>query len=132
MPIVVKHWRQDERDLDRRGGRDPIVVAILSVRGFKATQEVDPNSLTFGRTGSEKSLYRCRKPNMDVNRDGRMDMVCYFRAEVANFQTGDLNGKLEGKTVSGQRIKGAAALRIFSVPKQRHGFKRHGHHRNGK
>ncbi len=49
VPIVVRHWHQDERDLDRRGGRDPIVVAILSVRGFRATKEVDPNSLTFGR-----------------------------------------------------------------------------------
>ncbi len=53
-------------------------------------------------------------------------MVCYFKPDVANFQTGDLNGKLEGKTMSGQRIKGAAALRIFSVPRERHGFKHHG------
>ncbi|HYN26831.1 MAG TPA: hypothetical protein VES94_00925, partial [Burkholderiales bacterium] len=83
-------------------------------------------SLTFGRTGYEKSLFRCRKNGKDINRDGRNDMVCYFKPDIANFQTGDLNGKLEGKTMSGQRIKGAAALRIFSVPRERHGFKHHG------
>ena len=136
MPIVVRHWHQDERDLGKRNGRDPITVAILSTVGFDA-MTVDPNSLTFGATGKEKSLFRCRKHDKDINRDGRIDMVCYFKPDVASFQPGDLNGKLEGKTLPtpgkpAQQIKGTAALRIFSVPTERRGFKDHPrHHHDG-
>jgi hypothetical protein len=116
------HWHQEERDLDKRRGMDPITVAILSMPGFDATT-VDPNSLTFGATGYEKSLFRCRKNGKDVNRDGLVDMVCYFKPDVANFQTGDLNGVLKGRTKSGQQIEGSAALKIFSVPTDKRRFK---------
>ncbi len=92
--------------------------------GFDATT-VNPNSLSFGKTGYEKSLYRCRKQSHDINRDGRMDKVCYFKGDVANFQPGDLNGLLKGKTMSGEQIEGTAALKIFSVPTEKRGFKRH-------
>jgi len=123
------HWHQDESDLGKRRGRDPITVAILSMDGFDA-MTVDPNSLTFGVTGYEKSLFRCRKNGKDVNRDGRMDMVCYFKPDVANFQTGDLNGVLKGKTKSGQQIEGSAALKIFSVPTEKRRFKHRDQHDN--
>ena len=127
VPIEVMHWHQEERDLDKRKGMDPITVAILSMDGFDATT-VDPSSLTFGATGYEKSLFRCHKNGKDVNRDGRIDTVCYFKPDVANFQTGDLNGVLKGKTKSGQQIEGSAALKIFSVPKEKHRFKHHDSH----
>ncbi len=100
---------------DKRKGMWPITVVIMSMADFDA-KTVDPNSLTFGATGSEKSLFRCRKEGKDMNRDGRIDAVCYFKPDVANFQTGDLNGVLKGKTKSGQQIEGSAALKIFSVP----------------
>ena len=95
---------------------------------------VDAKSLTFGATGNEKSLFRCRKQGRDVNRDGLIDMVCYFKPDVANFQTGHLNGVLKGKandkTKSGQQIEieGSAALKIFSRKTERGGFKHHDHH----
>src|SRR5882724_180216 len=59
VPIEVRHWHQDESGLEKRNGQDPIVVAILSMNGFDAMTVV-PESLTFGRTGEEKSLFRCR------------------------------------------------------------------------
>ena len=105
----------------------PITVAILSMKDFDATT-VDPNSLTFGATGSERSLFRCVKNGVDINRDRRLDSVCYFKPDVANFHTGDLNGVLKGKTKTGQQIEGSAALKIFSVPKERRGFKHRRHH----
>jgi hypothetical protein len=125
VPIEVRHWHQDERDLGKRDGRDPITVAILSMADFDA-MTVDANSLTFGATGNEKSLFRCLKEGKDINRDGLVDMVCYFKPDVASFQTGDLNGVLKGKTTSGQTIIGKAALKIFSMPTERRGFKHHG------
>ncbi len=127
VPIEVMHWRHEERDLEKRRGLNPITVAILSMDGFEATT-VDQNSLTFGTTGYEKSLYRCRKTGRDVNRDGRVDMVCYFKPDVANFQTGDLNGVLKGKSKSGQAIEGSAALKIFSVPTEKRRFKHRDRH----
>jgi hypothetical protein len=88
---------------------------------------VDANSLTFGAKGTEKSLYRCRKEGKDVNRDGRMDMVCYFKPDVANFQADDLNGVLKGQTRSGVQIEGSAALKIFTRKADKRGFKRDHH-----
>lgn len=126
VPIVVMHWHMDEPDLEKRKGRDPIPVAILSMDGFDA-MTVDTTSLTFGRTGTEKSLFRCSKKSKDVSHRGRRDMVCYFKPDIANFQTGDLNGVLMGRTKSGQSIEGHGALKIFSVPTEKPRFKRYGH-----
>ncbi len=129
VPIEVRHWHQDERDLEKRRGLDPITVVILSMDDFEAmTVDPNPNTLTFGATGNEKSLFRCRKNGRDINRDGLVDMVCYFKPDVANFQAGHLNGVLRGKTKSGQQIEGSAALKIFSVPRERRGFEHHGQH----
>ena len=125
VPIEVMHWHQDESGLEKRKNQDPIVVAILSMDDFDATT-VDPNSLTFGATGDEKSLFRCHKKGKDINRDGRIDMVCYFKPDIANFLTGDLNGVLKGKTKSGKRIEGSGALKIFTVPTEKRRFKHGG------
>lgn len=132
VPIEIRHWHQDESDLDKRKGMWPITVAILSMRHFDA-MTVNADTLTFGATGYEKSLFRCRKSGVDINRDRRIDMVCYFKPDVANFKTGDLNGVLKGKTKSGEQIEGSAALKIFSVPKEKPRFKhRHHPHRDRK
>ena len=125
VPIEIRHWHQDERDLDKRNGQDPITVVIFSMANFNA-MTVDANSLTFGSGGSEKSLFRCRKEGKDVNHDGLPDMVCYFKPDVANFQPGHLNGKLRGKAKLGQKIldiEGNAALKIFTRKTERGEFK---------
>ena len=53
-----------------------VKVAILSSEEFDAGSQVDQESLTFGRTGYEPSLKRCRKRLRDVNRDGLDDLIC--------------------------------------------------------
>jgi hypothetical protein len=127
VPIQVRHWHHEERDLGRRNNKDPITVAILSTADFSAA-DVDDKSLTFGVGGTEHSLFRCNtRGNKDMNRDGLADKVCYFKPDVANFQTGDRSGVLKGKTKSGQQIEGRAALKIFHMPGERRGFK---HSRN--
>jgi hypothetical protein len=133
VPIQVRHWNHEERDLGRRKNRDPITVAILSTADFSAG-DVDDKSLTFGVGGTEHSLFRCNtRGNKDMNRDGLADKVCYFKPDVANFQTGDRSGVLKGKTKSGQQIEGRAALKIFSMPSNKSAFKHKGGGRkNGK
>ena len=111
-----------EVGIDIKPGSDPnsintkskgtIPVAILSTTDFDATQEVDKESLTFGRTGDEESLAKCTKSNEDVNDDGLDDVVCHFNTQDTGFQQGDTEGILKGQTVGGVPIEGRDAVRI--------------------
>ncbi|MGH6629507.1 MAG: hypothetical protein ACREB3_07225, partial [Burkholderiales bacterium] len=80
---------------------------------------IDPSTLTFGATGKEKSLLRCKKKGKDVKvdkvKDGRKDLVCYFRPDLGGYKVGDVQAILNGSTVSGEKIVGSATLRIFRV-----------------
>jgi hypothetical protein len=115
----------EERDNDsgakRDGGRDArnlqlptidlreeddVEVAILSSNVFDATLRVDSNSLTFGRTGDERSLRSCERYGEDINGDGIPDLVCHFRIGIVGFQPTDALAILRGRTVDGTPIEG--------------------------
>jgi uncharacterized delta-60 repeat protein len=88
-------------------------VAILSTSTFNAPSQVDTTSLEFGRTGNEPSLAFCGAPQ-DVNADGLADMVCHFTTQKTAFQTGDTQGVLTGKTVTGTPIRGTDSVAIVA------------------
>ena len=90
-------------------------VAILSSASFDAHAELDVKSLTFGRTGDEKSLAFCGRTPVDVNGDGLLDIVCHFKTRATGFLRGDTQGVLKGKTLSDVSIKGTDSVRV--VPK---------------
>jgi cell wall-associated NlpC family hydrolase len=92
------------------GGTIP--VAILSNASFNVPSAVDTSSLTFGRTGTEQSLAFCDGTGEDVNADGLLDLVCHFYTQKTNFQLGDTAGTLQGRTTSGQVIRGTDSVRI--------------------
>ena len=92
------------------GSNGKIPVAILSTPTFNAVTSVDPSSLTFGRTGNEKSLAFCNTGGEDVNGDGLPDLVCHFQTQMTGFQSGDTVGILKGKTVQGAQIIGQEAI----------------------
>jgi pre-peptidase len=98
------------RDQHFRGG---IPVALLSSDTFNAL-DVDQSSLKFGATGNEASLIRCERHGVDVNRDKRPDLLCFFDFIKANFQRGDTEGKVTGTTKSGQAFEGQAWLKIVT------------------
>lgn len=83
-----------------------IPVAILSANNFDAVHEVDSKSLTFGKTGNENSLAFCNTAGEDVNKDGRLDLVCHFTTRLTKFNVGDTIGILRGKLVDGKPIEG--------------------------
>jgi hypothetical protein len=87
-------------------------VAILSTVTFDAPSEVDEESLTFGRTGGETSLVSCNDGGDDVNDDGLLDLVCRFATALTEFQAGDNEGILKGKTVEGTPIIGRDSVNI--------------------
>ncbi len=116
LPVVV--------DIDIKPGGFPnainpnskgvLPVAILSTASFNAATQVDRTSLTFGRTGNEGSLRFCQNP-ADVNGDGRLDLLCHFSTQQADFQTGNTVGILRGKLTNGLPIRGQDSVKI--VPK---------------
>lgn len=87
-----------------------IPVAILSQPGFSAPTEVDTQSLTFGHSGTEQSFAFCNSSPEDVNGDGLPDLVCQFQTQSANFQIGDTQGILKGRTVGQRPLTGAGPI----------------------
>lgn len=131
--------------------RRHIPVALLSTQTFDAT-EVNVDSLTFGATGNEKSLYHCRvddgdddrkrrhhgdrgnhrghhKHTTDVNRDGLLDLLCHFDVQDASFDVGDTEGMMKGVAGDGRRFEARAFLKVVPQKrKHRHHNDRHRHH----
>ena len=84
-----------------------LAVAILSTSSFNATTQVDMNSLTFGKSGTENSLIRHRKTGRpqvefrDFNSDGLLDLVAYFDVSKTGLLVGDTVAILGGRLTSG-------------------------------
>lgn len=90
--------------------RGAVRVAILSTKDFDAFAVVDVATLTFGRTGSEASLWRCGKRGKDINGDGLRDLTCRFKISAAGFQPGDSVGILRFKTLDGVPYEGRDSI----------------------
>lgn len=91
-------------------GPAQVQVAILSAPGFNPVLQVDPATLTFGRSGDERSLAFCAAD--EVNGDGVPDQICRFEISLTGFQPGDLGGILRFK-YAGTWHEGRVALQIF-------------------
>lgn len=90
-----------------------VPVAILSTNDFNVPDIVDKTSLTFGKTGAEKSLLPRLTYTSDVNRDGLRDLVAYFSGSETGFQCGDTEGVLKGQSKDGMPIEGRDLVRII-------------------
>jgi hypothetical protein len=111
-------------DIDIRPGRfpnvidlgsdRPMVVAVLSSPTFDAPAAIDRTSLTFGRTGDEKTMVECRVKPKDVNGDRLGDLVCRFDGRRAGFTVADTMGTLKGITRAGTSIQGVDSIRIVT------------------
>jgi len=74
-------------------------VAVLSSSTVDA-RKVDPSSLTFGETGKEQSLVRC-KSFIDVNGDNLADLECQFSVPATGLVLGDSLAILNGSIGTG-------------------------------
>ena len=123
-PLAVTIYiRPDDDDHQDDHGKQPapvinpkshgkIHVAILSSKTLNAPVQVNMNSLTFGHSGTEKSLAYCDTHRTDVNHDGMADLVCSFSTDKTNFQNGDTMGILDGTLTDGTPIQGTESIRI--------------------
>jgi len=92
-----------------------IAVAILSTADFDAGAQPVPSSLTFGHTGNEASLTSCSPIPIDVNFDGRNDLICHFATQLTGFVRGDTRGMLRGTTIGGTAIVGSDSIQLVPV-----------------
>jgi hypothetical protein len=53
---------------------------------------------------------------VDVNGDGRLDVVCHFDNVAAKWSADDFEGTIKGKMKDGKAFKGHGKLKV--VPKQ--------------
>lgn len=123
-PSAVKNVRIDIRPGERAEkatvhlSRARIPVAILSSEDFDAMQ-INVDSLRFGRSGDEQSLEKCFTRGVDVNRDGRRDMVCLFAIKPANFEPNDVVGIIKGSTTTETQFQGRGLLKVIELRKSR-------------
>jgi hypothetical protein len=90
-----------------------VAVAILGSATFDPLT-VDPATVTLAGAppislgaGPPQSLAR------DVNRDGYLDLILHFRIRDLQLAPTDTQAVLYGTTYSGQRIRGADAVRLL-------------------
>ncbi len=87
-----------------------IRVAVRSAPGFDPqqqiypVQQIDPSSLTFGRTGDEQSLDSCKVD--------RANLVCQFKTTLTGFRPGDTIGILRTMKVNGDPLEGRDSVQI--------------------
>ncbi len=87
-------------NLDSRG---VIPVAVMTTSTFDATN-VDPITVHFGRSGLEAATDRWSVE--DVNVDGDLDMLLFFRIQETGISCGDDTARLTGLTLGGDTIEG--------------------------
>jgi len=115
MPVGIDIRPGNQRNKIELGEDDRVKVAVLASTTFDAPASVDRTSLTFGKTGDERSLAFCDPSPRDVNADGLLDLICGFKITKMGFQLGDTTGVLKGKTLSGTAIRGEDAVSISSM-----------------
>lgn len=80
------------------GFRIPVKIALLSSLSFDAVKVVDQKTLTFGKSGDEKSLLNCLRHGYDINNDGLKDLLCFFNSKKFGFVKSDIGGTLKGQS----------------------------------
>lgn len=77
-----------------------IPVALLGAETFLLTA-IDPATLSFGPAGATIADDVNEKSFTDVNFDGFVDLVVYFRARDTGLERGDTEACLDGTSISG-------------------------------
>jgi hypothetical protein len=95
-----------------QGSKQTVSVAILSTASFNAVTQVNKASLTFGRSGNEVSFAKCSRDPVDVNKDGRMDLVCMFTISKTGLRVGDTTAILKGTATGIAHIYGTDTVRV--------------------
>ena len=121
IDIDVKPRRHKVARINLKKKRS-VKVAILGGPDFDVAN-IDRDSLTFGATGKEYTLRKCKRRLKDVNRDGMPDLVCKFRLKGTNFEADSTKAYLSG-TVDGRAFHGSDDISVKKHRKLAHRSKR--------
>lgn len=113
IAILIKPGNNNIAPLNPRS-HGKIPVAILGGPDFDV-KTIDTKTLTFGSSGTEASLSKCNSEPVDLNNDGRPDLLCHFDTQKALFKLTDAEGKLEGSTKKGEKFAGAGYLKVIPM-----------------
>ncbi len=83
-----------------------IPVAILSADGFDATA-VAPDSVRFGTGGAPAAN---GSGVIDIDGDGRLDLLLHFWTRESGIACGDTSASLTGSTYTGQTFRGSDSI----------------------
>ncbi len=121
IDIDVKPRRHKVARINLKKKRS-VKVAILGGPDFDVAK-IDRDSLTFGATGTEYTLRKCKRRFKDVNRDGMPDLVCKFRLKGTNFEADSTKAYLSG-TLDGTAFHGSDDISVKKHRKLVHRSKR--------
>jgi hypothetical protein len=114
MTVEIDIKPRDVRNFISPFTRRLIAVAILGSDTFDVG-EANVATLAFGpgeglpvSDRSNPPVFRLR--HRDVNRDGKTDLISYYRAQETGIVTGDSAACLVGETLDGTRIEGCDAI----------------------
>ena len=91
-------------------------VAILSSRTFNAVDQVDKDSIRFGHSGHENSLYKCYSKGKDVNGDGIPDLICRFYISRTGLGITDTKAKIRFSDLNRTIYEGTDSIKV--IPKE--------------
>jgi hypothetical protein len=111
VDIDVKPGRRAKKNRINMRKKHAVKVAILGGPKFDV-KDVDRSSLTFGATGDESTLKKCKRRLKDVNRDGYRDLVCKFRLKATGFEAESTQAVLKGRTTSGNDFVGSDDISV--------------------
>jgi hypothetical protein len=114
IDVKIKPGTPEEGEPINPKSKGNVRVALLSSLEFN-TPEVDQQSLRFGAKGDESSLLRCNKDDVDMNADGKPDLVCHFDTQTAGFASGNIEGIVTGSLKDGRQFEGRGPLKLVPV-----------------
>lgn len=110
--ISIRPFREPHNvKLNSRG---KLRVAILSTPTFNAVEQINVNSIRFGHSGVENSLFKCYPKGKDVNRDGIHDLICRFSIAKTGFLQTDARALMVFSDMNGTLYQGSDSIRIVS------------------
>jgi hypothetical protein len=108
QPVIIDIKPGSDSNPINPQSKGVISVAILTTSTFDATT-VDPLSVKFGP--NEATEVHGRAHIVDVNGDGKLDIVLHFNTQETGIQCGDISAFLTGETIGGQVITGFDSIR---------------------
>ena len=108
IDVKPRHHKVARINLEKKRS---VKVAILGGAEFDVAK-INRDSITFGATGKEKTLRKCKRRFKDVNRDGMPDLVCKFWLKGTYFEADSTKAYLSGETEDGTAFHGSDDISV--------------------